>query len=151
MAKKTTESKTPAKVPSKTAAVKKAPAKKTPKDANQTAEVDAWMKTFNGPMKAEIEAVRSIIKDANSKIHERVKWNAPSFFYKEDMVTFHPRPADHVHLVFHHSAIVTIDSPLLEGDYKDRRMMYFKDMKEIEKHRKTLQRIMNELVNIVDR
>lgn len=155
MAKKPTSAKPLAKkAPAKTAPVKttakKTAAAKAPKDSNQTAEVDAWMAQLNHPLKAEIEAVRSIIKEANSKINERVKWNAPSFFYKEDMVTFHPRPLEHVHLVFHHPAIVTIDSELLEGDYKDRRMMYLKNMKDINAKKKTLQRIMNELVKIID-
>ncbi len=61
-------------------------------------------------MKAEIEAVRTIIKNADSKMLERIKWNAPSYYYKEDLVTFNPRATKHVHLVFHHAAIVKIKS-----------------------------------------
>jgi hypothetical protein len=66
-------------------------------------------------------------------------------------VTFNPRAEDRVHLVFHHPTIVKIKSPLLEGNYKDRRMVYFADMKEIKENKKELERIMNELVAIVAR
>ena len=103
------------------------------------------------PLKAEIEEVRTIIKGANPKIMERIKWNAPSYYYKEDMVTFHTRATQHVHLVFHHPAIVKINSALLEGDYKDRRMMYFKTMDDVKANKNELQRIMNELIEHIDK
>lgn len=89
------------------------------------------MRKLIHPLKNEIEAVRSIIKNSHAKISERVKWNAPSFFYNEDMATIHVKATKHVHLIFHHPAIVKIISPLLEGDYKDRRMTYFQTMEEI--------------------
>ena len=107
------------------------------------------MKALDHPLKKEIEAVRNIIKNSNSKIEERIKWNAPSYYTTEDLLTFNPRATEQVHLVFHHPLIVKIKSPLLQGDYKDRRMVYFKNMKEIRSNKKELERIINELVKVV--
>ncbi len=115
-----------------------------------TEKVNDYMRKLEHPLKTEIEAVRIIILQASSKIAERVKWNAPSFYYRQDLVTFNPRAQKQVHLVFHHPAIVTIKSSLLEGDYKDRRMLYFADMAAVYAHKATLERIMNELVNQLD-
>src|SRR5688572_23560764 len=95
------------------------------------AAVKEFMEKLEHPLKAEIEAVRSIILKSNKKLSERIKWNAPSYYYKEDLVTFNPRATQHVHLVFHHPNIVQIKSAILEGNYKVRRMVYFKSMKQI--------------------
>jgi len=116
---------------------------------NKTTDVDAFMLELSHPLKAEIEAVRSIIK-ANPKIAERVKWNAPSFFYVDDLATIHVKAQQHVHLIFHHPAIVKIKSAFLEGDYKDRRMMYFESMKEVKARKKELTRIIHELVELMN-
>jgi uncharacterized protein YdhG (YjbR/CyaY superfamily) len=124
-------------------------AKSKAKDENQTEQVNDFLAKLEHPLKAEIEAVREILK-ANPKISERVKWNAPSFFYKEDLVTFNPRAQKHVHLVFHNQAIVHINSALLEGDYKDRRMTYFYNMDDVKAKRQELENIMNELVEFMN-
>ena len=111
--------------------------------------VNDWMTKLEHPLKAEIDAVRKIIKDSNKNIHERIKWNAPSYYSKEDIVTFNHRTTEHVHLIFHHPAIVKIKSALLEGDYKDRRMVYLPDMKAVKANKKELQRIINESVQLI--
>ncbi len=108
-----------------------------------------WMQKLEHPLKAEIDAVRTIIKASNSNIKERIKWNAPSYYSTEDIVTFNHRATQHVHLIFHHPSIIKIKSALLEGDYKDRRMLYLPDMKAIKTHKKELQRIVNESVQLI--
>lgn len=116
-----------------------------------TVIVTDYMDALKHPLKTEMEAVRTIIKNANPKIAERIKWNAPSYYFKDDMVTFNHRTAKHVHLVFHHPSIANIKSKLLEGDYKDRRMMYLRNMQEVEANEKELTRIMNELIDMIDK
>ena len=147
---KATVEKTSTKPMKKTAAksATKSPAKGWTNDTNA---VDEYLSKLEHPLKAEIEAVRNIIKKADSKISERVKWNAPSFFYNVDLVTFNPRNESRVHLVFHDIAIIKVKSALLEGDYKDRRMTYFADMKDVKAKQPELERIMKELVKLVDR
>lgn len=116
---------------------------------NNTEEVNGFLEQLGHPLGDEIEAVRAIIK-SDPHIAERVKWNAPSFFYKDDLCTIHVKAKQHVHLIFHHPAIVKIRSPLLEGDYKDRRMVYFENMAEIRSRKKELRRILRELVALMD-
>lgn len=111
--------------------------------------VNDWMRQLEHPLKAEIDTVRTIIKQSNSRIKERIKWNAPSYYSTEDIVTFNHRATQHVHLIFHHPSIVKIKSALLEGDYKDRRMVYLPDMKAINQNKKELQRIIQESVQLI--
>ncbi len=142
---------------------KKLPAKKMAKPKPTDGQlVDDYMNKLKHPLKDEINVVRAIIKSAHKNIAERIKWNAPSYYYQpaqaenngkvtiQDMVTFNHRATNHVHLVFHHPAIVTISSPLLEGDYTNRRMVYFTNMAAIRKHKKALVNIMNELIKIIE-
>lgn len=115
---------------------------------NKTEDVERYLTILPHPLKAEMEAVRNIIKQANRKISERIKWKAPSFFYKEDLVTFNPRTHQCIQLVFHHKAITTIQSDLLKGNQKTRRMVYFRSMEEIRNNRTALESILNEPVSL---
>ncbi|MBC7777038.1 MAG: DUF1801 domain-containing protein [Phycisphaerae bacterium] len=110
--------------------------------------VQAYMDKLEHPLKAVIEALRTIIKNANSNISERIKWNAPSYYYREDIVTFGPpaRKLDEVLLVFHHPSVVKIDSGILQGNYKDRRLAVFKSMVEVEASREELIRILDGII-----
>lgn len=94
--------------------------------------VDEYMSSLDYPLKAEVEALRTIIKNADSRLAERIKWNAPSYFVQDDLLTFNLHVVKQIRLVFHHAAIVKIQSDLLEGNYSDRRLMYFSTMQEIE-------------------
>ena len=118
-----------------------------PTDAEK---VDEYMNSISHAFKKEMEEVRNIIKNTDKRIGERIKWKAPSYYYKEDLVTFNGWATKNVHLVFHHPYIVKIKSGLLEGDYKDRRMAYFTDMADIQSKKKELERIMKELVKHMD-
>jgi uncharacterized protein YdhG (YjbR/CyaY superfamily) len=110
-------------------------------------KVANYMEKLEHPLKAEIEAVRTILKSTNANLEERIKWNAPSYHLNEvDLVTFNVRMANKVHLVFHHIAIVGIKSDLLEGDYIDRRMMYFENMADLESKKEELVRVIEEIV-----
>jgi hypothetical protein len=120
--------------------------KTTPPKLTDAQQVDAWVKALKHPFKNELEEIRSIIKSADKEIHERIKWNAPSYYCTQDMVTFGPlRKKDEILLVFHHPHIVKIKSDLLQGDYKDRRLAYFYSMAEIKSAKKELIRIVKEL------
>ncbi len=115
-----------------------------------TDKVNQFLKKLEHPLKEEIRLVREIILGADFKIQERVKWNAPSFYYKKDLVTFNTRKQEVVLLVFHHESVVNIQSEFLEGEYKDRRLMYFKDKADIRAKEKALTSIMHQLVDFMD-
>jgi uncharacterized protein YdhG (YjbR/CyaY superfamily) len=123
--------------------------KKKGSPVSRTDAVDAFLRGLSHPLTAEIEAVRSIIKGADKNINEEVKWKAPSFNYKgEYLVTFNLRDPKRIHLVFHNPMIPKVKSKLLEGDYKDRRMMYFADMKDIRAKKAELEKIMKQLIKL---
>ena len=118
----------------------------------EAAQVNEWMDKLDAAFKPSINAVRKIIKTAAAKLTERIKWNAPSYYYKEDIVTFGPTKAkDRIILVFHHPDIVKIRSELLQGNYKDRRLVYLNSMKEIKDAQKELERIIKESVAMIDK
>jgi len=125
--------------------------KKKGSPVSRTDKVDEFLRELNHPLKAEVEAVRSIIKGINKDIVEEVKWKAPSFNYKgEYLVTFNLWEEKRIHLVFHNPLISKVKSKLLEGDYKDRRMAYFTDMKDIKAKRALLEKILKDLVKLIN-
>ncbi len=148
------EARQSARVVSKTGAKKSArTAIKINKSGKTTDEVQVseYMSKLKGGHKNDIEEVRKLIKKANSKLSERIKWNAPSYYYKQDIVTFGPYKTHKLLLVFHHPAVVKVKSGLLQGDYKDRRLVYFKDSAEAAKNRRELARIINEIIKQIDK
>jgi hypothetical protein len=116
------------------------------------AVVDAYMRDLDHPFKAEIEAVRAIILGASPKVSERIKWNAPSFFYKEDLAAFHPRATEFAHLIllFPGGAGVPAKSSLLEGKAKDRREAKFHSLEDIETKKLALEKLVKDWVALRD-
>ena len=111
--------------------------------------VAEYMQKLEHPLKAEIEALRAIIKSANPAISERIKWNAPSYHANEDFLTFNHRMPDKVHLIFHHAKISEINSPILEGEYKDRRMVYFENMEAVVARKAELTSVINRVIDLM--
>lgn len=123
---------------------------KSSNDKSPIRAVDDYMSNLNYPLKAEVEALRTIIKNADSRLTERIKWNAPSYFIQDDLLTFNLHLTKQIRLVLHHPAIVKIQSGLLEGNYADRRLMYFSSMEEIEEKKTELERILKEYINLAN-
>jgi uncharacterized protein YdeI (YjbR/CyaY-like superfamily) len=119
---------------------------------NDAEKVNEFMNKLEHPLKTEIEAVRKIIMNANSKIQERIKWNAPSYYFKKDMAAFNPRAKDYVHLIFifHDGIMINDRSGILEGDYKDRRMVKLYDMADVMSKKAALQKLVNDWITLVD-
>ncbi len=116
-------------------------------DKSPIRTVDEYMSSLDYPLKAEVEALRTIIKNVDSRLAERIKWNAPSYFIQDDLFTFNLHLPKQIRLVLHHPAIVKIQSDLLEGNYADRRLMYFSSMEEIIAKKVELERILKEYIN----
>jgi hypothetical protein len=118
---------------------------------NKTEEVDEYMDRLDHPLKAGVQELREAIKGANEAITEEVKWNAPSFSHKDYLATFNLRDKSRIHLVFHNPMTPKVKSDLLEGDYPDgRRMAYFADLVEVKAKKFELQRVIKELVRLMD-
>ena len=115
-----------------------------------TERVNEFMDQLDHPFKAEVQAVRTIILNANKHITEQIKWAAPSFSYKGYLATFNLWNKKCVHLIFHKGAILNHASGLLEGDYPDRRMVYFSNMKDVKAKQAALEKAVREWVRLMD-
>jgi hypothetical protein len=130
---------------------KKAPARKVEVSDEDADEVDAYMKRVKHPLKAEIEAVRVILRDANKKVSERIKWNAPSYHYKVDMASFNLHTTNFVQLIFvFPHGIIDDTTGLLRGTWEDRREARFHDMADVRAKAASLKRVVNAWVKLVD-
>lgn len=111
----------------------------------------SYLNSLSTPQKILVEKLRKIILDCDLRLKERIKWNAPSYYYLEDMVTFGPIRNEKVLLVFHHPSVVKVNSDLLEGNYKDRRLVWFESIKDIKAAEKELMRILKFILSEIDK
>ncbi|HNB88646.1 MAG TPA: DUF1801 domain-containing protein [Anaerolineales bacterium] len=126
--------------------------KKKGSPVSRTDKVDEFLENLSHPLTAEVEAVRSIIKGVNKDINEEIKWRAPSFNYKgEYLVTFNLWEEKRIHLVFHNPLISQVKSSLLEGEYKNRRMAYFADMKDVKAKKPLLEKALKDLIKLLEK
>ncbi len=104
-------------------------------------EVDDFMLALEHPQKAEIEALRKIIRSVDTSITEGIKWNAPSYRTKEWFATMNLRSKTGMQVILHLGAKVKekgwkgfkLDDPagLATWPGKDRVMITFADLKAI--------------------
>jgi len=80
----------------------------------RSAEVDAYMATLQHPMSAQVQQLRSVILDADSRVRESIKWNAPSFFIDDHFATFNLHHPDKIQIVLHAGAKVNPDAAQFE-------------------------------------
>ena len=112
--------------------------------------VDEFMVKLDHPLKAETQALRAIIKGVDARITEEIKWNAPSYTYKDYIATFNFHDKKQIRLIVHNPAIASIKSDILEGSYPDRRMVYFSDMNDVIAKKAALEYVVSELIRIMD-
>lgn len=106
---------------------------------NINPEVDAWMAQYDNPQKELVQAIRLAILDADDRLTECIKWQAPTFVYKGNLASFFPRSKKHASLMFHKGAEITGDFPNLEGEGKEARQMKFSDSADLEAKHAELQ------------
>ena len=58
-------------------------------------EVEDWLSNYENPMKPVVLKLREIILNADNRIDECIKWQAPTFFYKGNMASFFPKSKKH--------------------------------------------------------
>lgn len=131
------------------------PAKaKKPATETSTEAVEDYISALEHPLKAELVAIRKIILGVNQEIAEGIKWNAPSFYFKDWFATTGLRSKEFVHVVFHTGAKVKasategvkIDDPtgMLEWHAKDRCSVKFYDAKDVKAKKAALQEIVRQ-------
>jgi hypothetical protein len=100
--------------------------------ATQPAAVDAFVAKLRHPLEAEITVLRKLLRGADRRVVEEIKWNAPSYKLAEHFATFNLRKRDAIQIVFHTGAkrkatakAPQIDDPqsLLQWLAKDRALV----------------------------
>lgn len=128
-------------------------------DTRQTEAVDRFLANLDHDFKQEIVALRQVILAADERIAESIKWNAPSFSTGEHFATFNLHARDGVQLVLHRGAKVrdtagvemAIPDPehLLVWRSKDRALIVFRDMADVEARSAALQTIIRAWIMFV--
>jgi hypothetical protein len=114
-------------------------------------QVNDYMEKLTHPFKTEIERLRNIILNANPKLEERVKWNAPSFYYIKDFAAFNLRAKGYVQIIFiFYDGNMIEDSSLLEGKWKDRREARFYSIDDIEAKKPALEQFINNWIKLIE-
>ncbi|MBK7034878.1 MAG: DUF1801 domain-containing protein [Bacteroidetes bacterium] len=113
---------------------------------------DSLMQASEHPFKPEIEELRIIIKNASSKIAERIKWNAPSYFYIKDMAAFnlHQEKFVQIIFIFYNGTMINDSGDLLEGKWKDRREARFYSMDDIKNKKTKLEKVVLEWIDLIE-
>lgn len=124
--------------------------KKTSREKTSGA-VEAWLAKQDKKRQEEIAVIRKILKSCSPKLSEQIKWNAPSYAYKEDIVTVGPSRNQRLLLVFHHPAISRVRSSLLEGQYRNRRLAWFDDGAAVARNKTEIKRIINQIIAVIDK
>lgn len=127
-----------------------------------TEQVTEHIQKLDRPIIKIVQSLREIILKTDKTIGERIKWNNPSFYYTGEMEPFDPKEykreiivfnlfKNRIMLVMPSGAKVNDTSGLLEGDYKDgRRLIIFKDLKDVKAKEKKLQAVLKKWLALVD-
>ena len=117
---------------------------------NTDAKVDAWLASYDNPMKPVVAAVREAVLAADERIGECIKWQAPTFTYKGNMASFFPKSKSHAALMFHKGASIPGSFPDLTGDGKEGRMMRFESLADLDRQRAELTAVVRAWCDLVD-
>lgn len=124
--------------------------------AKASPTVEQFMQTLDHPLKAEIDALRMLVKSANASLTEQIKWNAPSFGVDgDDRITFKLHPPKHLQLIFHRGAKVkdstgfsfADESGLMTWAAADRGIVTIRDMADLEAKRSALSTLVTRWVD----
>jgi hypothetical protein len=131
-------------------AAKKKPRGERP--ADRTRAMNAFLAHLKHPLKAEIAAIRTIIMQASDKISERVKWDAPVFYYRQDLATFDLLQTKNVHLIllFPEETVVADDDGLIGLDHEGRREVTFHNMTQVAARKPALVKLVRDFVMAVE-
>ena|SRR5688572_19724936 len=113
-------------------------------------EVDAWFEGYSNPQRGLVQAVREAVLDADERVTEAIKWQAPTFIYKGNIASFFPRTKTHASLMFHRGAVLDDPHGLLEGEGDVSRVARFLDADDLERKRAPLQALIRHWIELQD-
>lgn len=104
-------------------------------------EVETWFGGYENPMKPVVLRIRAIVLDADSRIDECIKWQAPTFVYRGSLASFFPKTKQHASLMFHMGAYIPGDHPRLEGSGDSGRVMKIASVAEADSAKHDIERV----------
>ena len=104
-------------------------------------EVDAWFERYDNPQKSLVVAVRDAVLDADPRVEETIKWQAPTFTFNGNIASFYPRSKHAVSLMFHTGASLPDPAGVLEGQGDKSRVLRFVDAADLDAKRAALQEL----------
>jgi uncharacterized protein YdhG (YjbR/CyaY superfamily) len=104
-------------------------------------EVDAWFAKYENPMKDVVQRIREIVLDADPRMDECIKWQAPTFTYRGNLASFFPKSKQHASLMFHHGAKIPGKHPRLEGGGDTGRMLKIGSVAEANAAKRDIEKI----------
>lgn len=113
-------------------------------------EVDAWFEGYSNPQRGLVQAVRETVLDADARVTEAIKWQAPTFIYKGNIASFYPKTKTHASLMFHRGAVLEDPDGLLEGEGDVSRVARFLDADDLERKRGSLQALIRRWIELQD-
>jgi len=102
--------------------------------------VNDWFAKYDNPMKEVVMGMRDAILDADPRIDECIKWQAPTFTYEGNLASFFPRSKQHASLMFHTGSKIPGTFKRLEGSGQGRTMK-IDSLDELKKAKPELQKI----------
>ena len=108
---------------------------------NRNPDVDAWFDRYDNPQKPLVLAVRDAVLDADPRVEETIKWQAPTFMFKGNIASFYPRSKRAVSLMFHTGASLPDPAGLLEGNGDTSRVARIVDTEDLDSKRAALQEV----------
>ena len=133
------------------------------KKLSDSEQVTAHIQKLEPTLGKIVETIRQFILSTDKETGERIKWNNPSCYYTGEMKPFDPKEYKReivvfnlfkgkIMLVFPSGAKVNDTTGLLEGDYKDgRRLIVFKDMKDVKSKEKALRKVIKDWLKLVEK
>ncbi len=100
--------------------------------SNRNPDVDAWFDRYDNPQKPLVLAVRDAVLDADPRVEETIKWQAPTFMFKGNIASFYPRSKRAVSLMFHTGASLPDPDGVLEGEGDTSRVARFVDAADLD-------------------
>jgi hypothetical protein len=110
-------------------------------DRRHAKNVDAWFARYENPKKDVVLRIRDIVLEADPRIEETVKWQAPTFMYKGNLASFYPKSKEHASLMFHVGAKIPGKHPRLEGTGDTSRVMKIATVAEANRARRDIEAI----------
>ena len=117
---------------------------------NRNPAVDEWFASYENPQRDLVLAVREAVLDADERVAETIKWQAPTFVYKGNLASFFPKTKTHASLMFHRGAEIPDPDGLLEGEGDVSRVARFLDAGDLAAKKDALEALIRQWIALRD-